>query len=290
MNRILITFLILVICLSIILYNTLCFKQNVEEFTFEKFENETTLSKYKSGFNFHEKDDIFYNFPKLQDVDEKKPLLTYGCINHNIDDLSIENYLKNNFLTSTIEYYSLSFNDVIENIMKDVEKNLKTIKNKNRMKTIQSPIYVLIYQAPFFEFHDKIYEVRADTVKNMMPSLKMTNEKNFVGKKPLFTKIHLIYTKYKQSDDGDIFLDSKGHDLFKAFMSKNISRDPICFMNCNKTGFYSCGCMNRDPKKVANKTIDFYESKCANSNKEKKDFGVVYMINQYNILFDKMIA
>jgi len=288
MNRILLTFLIIVICLFIIVYNTTCFKNRLEEFAIENFQNDTTLKKFKSGFDFHKNSQSFYNYPELEDVDKRHPLLTYGCVKHSVKDNTIVNFLRSNFHTSVLEFYSISINDINEHILNDINKTNAYIKNLQNIKTnvVEGSVYAIIYQAPYLEFHDKIYKIREDTMINMIPSLNIKSSGNEVGKRQLFTKVILVYSKYKTDEEGNILPNKKGETQFKEFIGNHISRDKLCFVQCNNTNMYDCGCLNRTTN---DNNPMYYESKCVTLKNEQIDYGMVYMINKYNMVFEKVM-
>jgi len=262
-------------------------KQRIEEFYIENFQNgeETTLSKFKSGYDFHKDSQSYQNFTTLKDVKNQYPLLTYGCIKHQPEDENILSYLSDNFFVSTNEFFSLSFNDISENILQDLKKNKMYFQQKTEITT---PVYVLIYQSPYLNVHNNQYHMREDTLIDTVNSFEMNTDGVTIGKKEIFTKMHIIYTGYVYYEDEDKILKKKdGDKIFNDFMKNKISRDKLCYINCNNTSYYNCGCMNQT---ITNRKGSSYESTCVNMKNEKRNYGMIYMLNKYNLLFESLLA
>jgi len=284
MNKTLFIIIICILGLYIYLYNTMCLKQKMEEFFIEKFENqESTLSMFNSGYDFHRDSQSYSNFPNLKDVKHDYPLLTFGCIQHKPNDETIHKYLNENFFVSTLEFFSLSFNDIADKILQDVKKNKIYFQEKQEIDT---PIYIIIYQSPFFKVHDRHFHIREDILIDTASSFEMKGENVDIGKREIFTKIHIVYTGYVYYDDEDKILKKKnGNTIFRNFMKDKIKRNKLCQIKCNNSSLYECGCMN----KSVNNNNSEYESTCVDINNKKYDYAMIYTLNKYNNLFQSLI-
>lgn len=297
--------LVLIIVIVILIYNTYTFKNRVKE-SFENNQydldlnniNNTTLNAFINGKDFISDPNIIYNNYQYVDIQQKRPLLTFGCINTDPENNEFNNYLQENFLTSSIEFYSLSINDIYERIVDDIRK-VKQLYIKNN-QFIESPIYIIIYQAPYLNVYNREFQIKGDIFSNMKMSMTMTNDDILIGKKEIFTKIQIIYSKYKlEKVEEDIITNGTieynvlnipdGNVLFKNYIEDKITRNKLCFIDCNSTGSdYKCGCLSKE-KQLQSIDYKSYNSKCLNENNKSSNYGMVYMLNKYNKIFEEYL-
>ena len=78
-------------------------------------------------------------------------------------------------------------------------------------------------------------------------------------------------------------------DFFKSYFGDaNLSRNNLCFIECNGNNLASCGCLNRlNPS--SSYDSDFYSSSCYNEKNERTNYGMIYSINKNNSLFKNKI-
>ena len=241
----------------------------------------TTLENYKAGVDFHNNDkNNYYNYNDYRDVKNDSPFLTYGCIKNNKSNNILED-LRSLFYVSYYEFYSVSINDIIEKVMGDLE----IIKRKINGQELKDPIYILVYQAPNLSFNDESYMARHDSVNNLKASYKQNKEGVKIGSQKLYTKLYIMYPYYyhdpnnseriiNYSANGKI---DDGLNKFKEYFNNKITRDKLCFIECNGVNDYACGCLNTN------------NTKCIDIENNYYNYGMVYTINKFNPLYSKYI-
>lgn len=303
-NILFIIFLIFFIVFIIYYYNTKKLYYNIEKFeNINELSNkihDDTLTLYKNGYNFNENNEINYlQYPQLYDVHNREPLLTYACIKNKLinqhDNETVKKMidkLRENIYISENTFYSISHNDIINNIIKDFDDVLL----KSNEIILSGPIYVLIYQAPYLRFNKNEIKAKYNVINNLKPSYEQDNNLVKIGSKELYTKIYIMYPKYYKSYN-DIKINKYKNDdglkIFQNYINNNnlISRDKLCFMECNKNNKISCGCLNRSKSQNDNTNM-FYESSCLepDNNNNFVNYGMLYSINPYYNLFFKKIS
>lgn len=290
-KAIFVSVLFLLIFIFIIMYNTYYYKLQVQEYFKENFDNYqdivndykyTSLSNFKNGQDFHLENRSYYNYYNLSDVKNELPFFTFGCIKHNADDESIIETLRNKFFVSELNFYTININDIYNQISEDLLINKQLLQNGGY---IHSPIYVILYQSPYLQVDGNNYDVKKDIMDNMEPSIEVNSNTN-IGNKELFTKMYIVYSKYKRNEENVIqnVDENEFIELFKNGVFKNlISRDKLCFMKCNKTSEYTCGCLNK--KDIDEDNEEDYTSSCLNMNNQSMDYGMIYVLNKYNKMF-----
>ena len=273
------------------MYNTYYYKLQVQEYFKENFDNYqdivndykyTSLSNFKKGQDFHLENRSYYNYYNLSDVKNELPFFTFGCIKHNAGDKSIIETLRNKFFVSELNFYTININDIYNQISEDLLINKQLLQNGGY---IHSPIYVILYQSPYLQVDGNNYHVKKDIMDNMEPSIEVNSNTN-IGNKELFTKMYIVYSKYKRNQDNVIqnVDENEFIELFKNGAFKNIiTRDKLCFMQCNKTSEYTCGCLNK--KDMDENNEEDYTSSCLNMNNQSIDYGMIYVLNKYNKMF-----
>lgn len=288
--------IIVIISLCIIWYNTYNYKCQIESFNnykhnskyLEQFDNyteavektyDTTLEAYKKGFNFHEAGRKYlHNFYQFKDVKDNLPLQTYGCI---MSEDEILEELQSKFYVSYYDFYSVSANDILEKISEDVERTV----TKSNESALRDPIYVVIYQAPYLEFNGEQIIARHDSINNLKASYEQYNEDKQIGQRQLYTKIYIIYANYH--NDSDIpqkirkYPNDEGINQFKEIINPKLTRNKLCFLECNGVNGYACGCLSG-----ANSQ---YDSKCVELDDKQYNYGMIYVLNRMNKLFTKNI-
>lgn len=258
-------------------------KKNLEEYT----ELNTSLEKYKKGANFHDNQDSkhFFNYYDYSDIKDDHPLNTYACIKTRpIADISV--ILSSKIHVSTKEFYILSINQILEEIVIDVNKMMDKFPADG---CIYGPVYVIIYQAPYLRLNGHEIVARPDSINSLSSSYN-DNGNTDVGIKKVFVKLHIVYPNYfLDRQEIQKYPDDTGFKYFKTYIKKdaNISRDKNCFLNCKSTSLYSCGCLNQNDVKEPNG----YKSTCSTNNDGTGiyDFGMIYQINSMNVMFKNKI-
>ena len=275
---------IIVFCILVVFYNTYYLKYITEE----HFTNyNTTLRQYENGKDFHTNKDMkhFFNYNTYDDVKKLWPLNTYGCIKTNVNH-DIENEVKELFYVSVSEFYSISVNDIFQKIVEDLEKTRVKINTEK----IENPVYVVIYQAPYLRFNNEEIVARNDSINNYKPSFNQNINNVKIGEKQLYTKIMMLYPNYKSHPENTSYItkynDNTGFKHFKTYFNSLISRDKLCFLECNGVNDYNCGCINR---KEHDKSVNFYQSKCTDMQNNQFNFGMLYQLNNLNKLFSDKI-
>jgi hypothetical protein len=241
----------------------------------------TSLENYKSGVDFHNTSKKYYQqYIELSDVKSNNPFFAYGCIKHILrNDLLIS--LQKMFYVSYYEFYSISMHDITQKISDDIDKTIAKMNGQE----LKDPVYFLIFQAPYFQFNNESYIARHDSVNNLKPSYEQNAENINIGEKPLLTKIYVMYPYYYHDpiDTNKIlpYAHEEGYRAFKLFFNDSrMTRDKLCFIECNGVNSYACGCLNSE-KDLNNA----YTSKCINLNNEYFDYGMIYAVNKFNPLF-----
>lgn len=295
-------FIILIIIVGIIsiLYNTYNFNKKIEEFqnqnkksSVEKFTNfsyndhinvmyNTTLENYKKGLDIN--DDYKYkknyqNYIQYYDVKKDFPFITYGCIQSKPNENIYDN-LKEKFHTNIHEFYSLSIDDIYQKIVYDLTITLQ----KTGKDVLDEPVYIIIYQAPNLYFNNEQVVARHDLSNNLKTSYEQNIDDVKIGFEKLFTKLIIIYPNY--NNELKLYENEEGLNEFHKYFKDKLSRNKLCFLECNKINTYACGCLNRDE---SDNSSDFYKSTCIEYTGEKFNYGMVYIINKFNSLFSKQL-
>lgn len=303
-------FIIIIIILLILNVLFIFYNRNFEILELEKFENmkskninsitdnnikilnNTTLQDYKNGFSFHKEIPLvdYSKFNSKFDVSNNNPLLTYACIKSklsNINENSIEkmvNELKNKFYVNLLEFDTLSTNDIINNINKDLDNTIK-ISGGSKLK---GPIFVLIYQSPYLRFNNEEIYAKYDVTNNLKSSYIQNKDNIEIGTKNLFTKVITIYPYYTYIDNTNSKIimndDDSGIKAFKEYFNDSlISRDKLCFMECNKNNTIACGCLNNTP---SGDKVGSYKSTCIEKDPNNNytttfyaNYGMMYYLN-----------
>ena len=256
-------------------------KKNLEEYT----ELNTSLENYKKGVNFHENENSkhFFNYYDYSDIKEDYPLHTYACLK-TTPIVDISTILKTKIHVSTKELYTLSINQILEEIILDVNRMINKFPIDN---VIYGPVYVIIYQAPYLRLNGHEIIARPDSIFSLSASYNDNNLNKDTELKKVFVKLHIVYPNYfMNSQEIQKYPDDTGFKYFKTFIKKdaNISRDKNCFLNCTSTSVYSCGCLNQKEDKDSNG----YKSTC-NDGTGIYDFGMLYQLNSMNVMFKNKI-
>ncbi len=292
--------LIIIIGILSLFYSTYILNRKIEEYqeyhktpSLENFENynykdhvdvmyNNSLENYKKGldFNTYSIKTNFHNNIQLYDVRNDYPLITYGCIQTKIDN-NIENDINQTFYTKTYEFYAVTINDVYQKIVGDINETLSKVLDDK----LDEPVFVLMYQAPYLYFNNEQIIARHD-VSNNLKSVYQQNIDNIeIGTRKIFTKLLIIYPIYdsnlKKYDNEEGVI--KFHEYFKT----KLSRNKLCFLECNKTNYYACGCLNRNK---SDNNQDFYKSSCIEYTGEYFNYGMMYSINKYNTLFSRLFT
>lgn len=243
----------------------------------------TSLENYKSGVDFHNTSKKYYQqYIELSDVKSNNPFFAYGCIKNILqNDLLIT--LQKMFYVSYHEFYSISMNDITQKVAEDIDKTM----DKMNGQELKDPIYFLIFQAPHFQFNNETYIARHDSANNLKPSYEQNVENVSIGEKPLLTKIFVMYPYYYHDPMETTkilpYTNDEGYKAFKQYFNDSkMTRDKLCFIECNGVNGYACGCLNSE--KGQNNA---YTSKCINLDNEFFDYGMVYAVNKFNPLFQQ---
>lgn len=291
-KAIFISTLFLLIFIFIIMYNTYYYKLQVQEYFKESFDNYqdivndykyTSLTNFKNGQDFHLENRNYHNYYNLSDVKNNLPFFTFGCIKHQADNENILNTLRSMFVVSEINFYTINMNDIYNKISEDLMIKKQLLQSSG---LIQSPIYIIIYQSPYLQVDSEQYVIKKDIMDNMQPSIEVNNT-TYVGHKQLFTKMYIVYSKYNINDENIIeqVNDNVFINLFndQGQFKNLITRDKLCFMKCNNTSEYTCGCLNKNDIDEGN--LEDYTSSCFDMNNQTIDYGMIYVLNKYNKLF-----
>lgn len=306
-------FIVFTVIYTIIVKPQFLYK-DVEQSTIEKFQNSTddddkeieynknnmdvkqemyfrnTLTDYKKNFNFNNpyvsEKDYHMKLTNRIDINQKKPLLTYMCVKHNVttpDNVyeihNMINELYDHFYLTSADLYANNTNDIINKIsdlMDSVSRNSGEFK-------LKGPIYVAIYQSPYLRYDNREITAKFD-MNNMKPSYEQYDKDVSIGTHPLFVKIVVMFPNYIDILKlGKIYRqpNNKGLEKFKSYFNQSI-RSKLCFMECPKNNTLGCGCLNRNEN---DGDPNFYESTCLNIDKKRANYGMLYLINRYYLPF-----
>lgn len=267
-------------------YHKSSFSSSMETFTNYSYDDHleimynNSLENYKKGQDFNNYNvKINYNDNiRMYDVKKDFPLITYGCIQSKLSDNLFED-LKKYFYISSYEFYSLSIDDIYEKIISDLNSTIVKLKQDK----LDEPVFIVIYQAPYLYFNNEQVIARHDISNNLKSSYEQDINNVKIGMKKLFTKLFIIYPKY--NIELKKYTNNEGIKKFHEYLKPKLSRNKLCFLECNKINPYSCGCLNRDK---SDNSDNFYKSACIEYTNEKFDYGMIYSLNKFNTMFKNL--
>lgn len=259
-------------------------KKNLEKYT----ELNTSLEHYKKGENFHNNEESkhFFNYYNYSDIKDDHPLNTYACIKTSTI-VNIAEVLQNKIHVSSKEFYIVSINQILEEIVIDINTMIETFSTD---ACIYGPVYVIIYQAPYLRLNGREIVARPDSINSLSSGYNNYDQDTAVGIRKSFVKLHIVYPNYYVDSNGiQKYTDDTGFKYFKRYMKNdaNISRDKNCFLNCKSTSLYSCGCLNHNDTN----DLNGYKSTCSINidGTGLYDFGMIYQLNSMNVMFKNKI-
>lgn len=285
-------------------------KDTIKNDTIEKFENNTdfdnyrnlrfntTYTKYINNYNLNNPYINNYSsiYNHLYDVNKDAPFFTFMCVKHDINRADnifeiqeMVNSLYNYFYTTIIDIYINNTNDIINKVNETLTRVLISSTNYK----LKSPIYVILYQSPLLRFNDTEIVAKYD-MNNMKPSYIQNDLNVSIGSQQTFVKMVMLFPYYKDYLKNNVISrlnNESGMDKFKDYFSNDslISRNKLCFIECNHDNSIGCGCLNRSTPLNSNDT-KFYQSTCLNSNKTKTNYGMMYRVNTKYLAFkDKFL-
>ena len=252
-----------------------------------KLLDNNTLNDYKHGASFQKVIDYKVYFDKY-DVQNNEALLTYMCVKTkltNTDDMFdlqiMISKLSSVFYVSVIDTYITNTTDIFNKI----SDNIDDIIRKSGEIKIECPIYALIYQSPYLRYDGNEIKARYDVVNNLQSSyerkIDSRNNQPEFGMKPLYAKIIMMYPLYYDyNNSGKIvkYGDDSGLKFFQEYFNDSImSRDKLCFLQCNQTNKIACGCLNRTLN--SNADANSYKSTCIDEQNIPTNYGMMYSVN-----------
>ena len=270
-------------------------KQNFEKKRNLKFE--TTYKKYMEGYNYHEPyiNDYRGIYNHLYDVNKEDPFFTYMCVKHDISTanniLEIQNMVDELYSDFYVKTYDMYINNTTDIINKVSESINKVLISSTDYKLI-GPVYIILYQSPYLRFNNDEITAKYD-MNNMKPSYNQQNLNVTIGEQPLFVKMVILYPHYIDFNKNNVISKKNNNDgltKFKTYFNDSLlSRNKLCFIECNNNNSLGCGCLNRNNPLDANDN-NFYQSTCLNDKQKKTNYGMMYKINHKYMAFkDKFL-
>jgi hypothetical protein len=218
------------------------------------------------------------------------------CVKHDIktaDDIfeiqKMVNDLYNFFYITTIDFYINNVNDIINKVNENLTKVLISSTNYR----LKDPVYIILYQSPFLRFNNTEIIAKYD-MNNMKGCYNQQDLNVSIGSQPTFVKMVILFPYYKDFLKNNVVSklnNESGMNKFKEYFNQNslLSRNKLCFIECNNTNSIGCGCLNRSTQLNSNDNM-FYQSTCLNDKKNKANFGMMYKINSKYLAFkDKFL-
>ena len=252
-----------------------------------KLLDNNTLTDYRQGASFQKVIDYKMMFDKY-DVQNNEALLTYMCVKTQLTssddmvDLQIMiSKLSSVFYVSVIDTYIINSTDMFNKISDDIDD---VIRKSGEIK-IECPIYALIYQSPYLRYNGNEIKARYDVINNLQSSYDhIIDDSSGIpqfGMKSLYTKIIMMYPLYfNYNGSGKIvkYPDNSGLNFFQEYFNDAImSRDKLCFLQCNQTNKLACGCLNRSSD--TNSDTNYYKSTCLDEKNIPSNYGMMYSVN-----------
>jgi hypothetical protein len=275
----------------------------------------TAKSLEKSGNSSLQYHTNFYNntiandYSGFTDVRKGDALLAFNCLKISPDSL-------NTMINSNGKYgykYSKIYNTNDNTLTTHIESELKEII-ENIKKTdpsaikLKGPVYAFISQSPYLRYKGNIINARFDTTNNKYSYYNEIVEDNkivssFDKNKALYTEIILVFPLYKTITNSDkslsyIFVSNNNINDFINEIKNNVeSNYDLCFLKCNNSFNLTCGCLNSTPEMNKDVTgsssgpegANGYTAKCSTEKNEPMDYSMMYFLNPYNPVFNKLI-
>ena len=126
---------------------------------------------------------------------------------------------------------------------------------------------------------------RYDSVNNMKASYSQNKDDKQIGISQLYTQLYIMYVNYYNNEavPGKLnkYSDESGLNQFKSYFNPKLSRNKLCFLECNGVNNYACGCLSGTNEK--------YDSKCVELDDKQRNYGMIYMLNKTNKVFSQKI-
>jgi len=257
----------------------------------------------------------FYNntigetYSTFADVRNMDPLLAFNCMK--LSPKGFNNILSNygGFGYKYSKIYNMEDNTLVNHIKSELEAIILNIKKTDITSSkIKGPVYAIISQAPYLRYKGSIINARFDTTNNKYSYYNEIVENNniissFDKNKSLYTEIIIVFPSYKtiKNSDDSISYVFESYDKINNFLNGikiNVeSNYDLCFLKCNNSFNLTCGCLNSTT--LMNKDTpgsssgpegeNGYTSKCSSESNERTDYSMMYFLNPYNPIFNKLI-
>ena len=257
---------IIYIVLSIIVFVFIFFMIQTFSYSTPKFQNYCSVSTDNSGYFLDNEDILFSSFDDATNQLKVKKITGNEKVVNTITSVTVDEQVDNYYLTSTKDYYYLSYNNAkkIYQIKKD---NLETevLVNSNDDVIVYSNYDIYAYS------NNKLTSLKDDSVLNINLSIKNIKNIEFYAEKMAF-----IYTYDGKMYSYD-FISNLFYEFDKIVNSYCISDAALYFAytNENKIGIGVVNFNNQDP-------ITFEISNLA-YDVMKTDDKYLYLISEHEI-------
>ena len=193
-------FIILILSLGTILYNTHIFKQDIEGFQgFQGF-NQIEMFQNIEHKSTHP---VIYPQTDTYKEDDSMPLKKYHYIKESAVH-NLEHDLPELFFTTYLQFYSMSINDIHQKIADDLNK----VALKSKGEFVEGPVYVIVCKDNKDCYSDDLIDV---------------------GTKEKLTSIYILYPRYYSDDNGKIiaYPNKKGMSEFKSYFDNIVTTDML---------------------------------------------------------------
>lgn len=248
--------------------------------TYNAFKNQVHELNYHSDYTCKARlgnngvNDIFYSSDNsyTSDINAKKLLLAYNCVEYNPTDIKNKLIEKGNFTNNDLiiighDKCIINDNKTLENII------IEELGSNN----YTGPIYACIAQAPFLEDQ----KARGDIISHGTSCYINNNDKyGHCDDSNKSFKCHILLIKTNG-------VHSKIQS-FVNFVKENKTNDELCHLFCHKNNNLGCGCLNLE------NSYDFggeqYSSVCLGPDDKNvkgvapiTNYSMIYFLNPYNI-------
>lgn len=243
--------------------------------------NTTDIYKAEDKFLKNIYSDNFYGI-------DNDLLITNRCIkmkvNGNPDNFKEELANKlNNLPFPYIEHETFIYNN------SDLETNIiykiKQFYSKYNIEIINSPIYVLLFQAPYLRYIDDECKVHERSIQfnyyNKFNDLGYKIENKYNCNIPIDTRktyvlMYILFPTYNK-EGNFVYRNWENIKCNMSMLLNQFQHDKGCFVKC-KDSNKACGCLNTDTP---------YKSRCTGDNdifdKDLYNYGILYTVNNQSL-------
>lgn len=283
-------YIAIVIFLTLLLSFVLLVPKKTRE-SFQTISGVTSIDIYKNTNTSAEFLSEYGRQSRLGLIDDRDKLLHMrGCYQLPTDQVNIIQELVSLTTASNARVSRLgpvftnNFGEIEERIRENIKSTCEDLRAyvKNPSASLEGDIYVMIFQAPFYQSQDGSMMSVQFNIEGygMMPiNIAGTGDLSTLREKPLDFDVFIAYSKYRRN------MSLRGTPLqLDTMLASYRTKHEQCFLKCQGAPGYVCGC------KTGNTPQQNYKSNCVTSRlgastiEERNEatphnFPILYVVN-----------